>query len=110
MVGIINRSRSVRFILHVDSIAKTYDHTVLKPNNVVFTLFTPKYGHKVRYTYELYDSMDELYQGISELARGYKESKGGHVHCFEGGKEHIHKLDGLGRKIGECPQKSARKE
>ena len=104
MVGIVNRGGSVRFILFVDSLTNTYDISTLGPYQIVFT-FMPKHRRKVKAMYEIYDSMDDLHQGISELARGFKENKSDHVHCSKGAKEHIHKLDSLGLKIGKCPTK-----
>lgn len=103
MIGIMNQCGSAKFALLVDGDKKTYSISPLKPNVFTFT-FIPKH-RKLRMTYEIFDSMDDLYQGISALARGFKENKGDHVHCLEGGKEHIHKLDNLGLKIGKCPTK-----
>jgi hypothetical protein len=103
MIGIINSCNSAKFALLVDSTTKTYNITPLQPNRVSFC-FIPR-DRKLRVAYEIYDSMDDLYQGISELASGFKENKGDHVHCLEGGKEHIHQVDDLGRKVGKCPTK-----
>lgn len=101
MIGIINRCNSARFALLVDGGTKTYSISPLEPNRVSFT-FIPR-DRKLKISYEIFDSMDDLHQGISELARGFKENKTDHIHCFEGGREHIHEVDGLGLKIGKCP-------
>ena len=103
MIGIMNQCGSARFALLVDGDKKTYSISTLNPNQLVFT-FIPR-GRKLNMTYEIFDSMDDLYQGISALARGFKENKSDHVHCLEGGKEHIHQVDDLGRKVGKCPTK-----
>lgn len=104
MVGIMNHGSSARFVLVLDTSTKTYDITILKPNQLSFT-FLPEGRRQVKTIYELFDSMDDLHQGISELARGYKESKADHRHCWKGGKEHVHQVDDLGVAIGECPTK-----
>lgn len=101
MVGIVNRCRSARFILLVDGATKTYDISTLNPNQVSFH-FSPKGRRKIEMSYEVFDSMDDLHQGISELAKGFKENKTDHIHCWEGGKEHVHEVDKLGLKIGKC--------
>jgi hypothetical protein len=103
MIGIMNRCGSARFVLLVDGDKKTYFISTLNPNQLAFT-FIPKH-RKLRMSYEIYDSMDDLHQGISELARGFKEDKSDHVHCSKGGKQHVHQLDNLGLKIGKCPTK-----
>lgn len=100
LVGLLNRTASVRFILLVDMQRKRYSVSVLKPDHLVMQI-SPK--AQQRFTFEVYDSMDDLQEGISELARGYRPDEVDHVHCSKGGVEHTHKVDKLGLKIGECP-------
>lgn len=106
LIGLLNHTGSVRFVLTVNAVSRTYCINVVKPDTFVMH-FTRKC--KVSMNFDMYDSMDDLQQGIDDLAEGFKEARTDHIHCWKGGKEHTHKVDAFGLKVPrECPTKKHR--